>query len=254
LIAVYKHEHLGYLAPGPEGRMVFTTQAGRLDVDGKPIGRAELRTPTPLEPIIPSSDPTYYLTIGGLPLIDSFGGHFPAASEGNQEVTASVHAADGTRLLTVHGLDEMAGLPSGDRRADNTIIPGDFTLDKRFHLIPPAGLLITIPATNDRLVLRRLDLAEALDRAGGDYLVVVSPTTLTASPGQRLEHQIVARARRGGITCTLSHGPAGLSVTPDGKVTWLVTGQAGGEDVTAEIAVRDAASQERVHRLQICVK
>lgn len=32
------------------------------------------------------------------------------------------------------------------------------TLDKRYHLVPQAGLLITIPTDNDRLVLRQIDL------------------------------------------------------------------------------------------------
>ena len=41
-----------------------------------------------------------------------------------------------------------------------TRIISDFTIDKRFHLVPAAGLLITIPVTDDRLVLRRIDLSE----------------------------------------------------------------------------------------------
>jgi hypothetical protein len=34
-------------------------------------------------------------------------------------------------------------------------IKHDFTFDKRVHLVPEARLLITIPASNDRLVLHR---------------------------------------------------------------------------------------------------
>ena len=56
-------------------------------------------------------------------------------------------------------------------------------IDKRFHLVPQAGLLITIPNSHDRLVLRRLDLDEALNRAGRDYLVVASLRSVNASPG-----------------------------------------------------------------------
>jgi hypothetical protein len=63
-------------------------------------------------------------------------------------------------LLSIGGLSEMADAPAEDRRPDGTRIISDFTIDKRFHLVPAAGLLITIPVTNDRLVLRRIDLSE----------------------------------------------------------------------------------------------
>ena len=79
-------------------------------------------------------------------------------------MTASVHsAADGTPLLIVKDLDEMEGA-----RPNESWIKDDFTVEKRFHLIPAANLLITIPYTNDRLVLRRLDVRKAVDSLGGD--------------------------------------------------------------------------------------
>src|SRR5262249_20112142 len=42
----------------------------------------------------------------------------------------------------------------------------DFTFDKRVLLIPQAKLLITIPLSNDRLILYRIDLESALPRIG----------------------------------------------------------------------------------------
>jgi hypothetical protein len=44
---------------------------------------------------------------------------------------------------------------------DEQQIKHDFTLDKRFHLIPQAKVLIVIPPSNDRLVLYRVDLDKA---------------------------------------------------------------------------------------------
>jgi hypothetical protein len=35
------------------------------------------------------------------------------------------------------------------------VIKHDLTFDKRVHLIPAARLVITVPASNDRLVLHR---------------------------------------------------------------------------------------------------
>ena len=52
-------------------------------------------------------------------------------------------------------------LPAADAVKD------DFTLDKRVLLLPHAKVLITIPLSNDRIVIHRLDLDAALELAGG---------------------------------------------------------------------------------------
>ncbi len=70
-----------------------------------------------------------------------------------------LRAGDGTRFLTVVGLGEMAGvLQKGD------IVRDGISLENRYHLVPAAKLLVTIPPTNDRLVLRRLDIPPAAGR------------------------------------------------------------------------------------------
>jgi hypothetical protein len=241
---------LGHLVPGPDGRTVFTGSGGRLDVDGKPIGQAEPPgLPAAREMAVPSSDPVYYLSIAGLSVAVP---GFPRPSSTPGAETVSVHAADGSRLLTVHGLDEMAGTVMNEIWVPG--IPDDLTTDKRFHLVPAAHLLITIPPTNDRLVLRRLELDAAHDRAGGDRLTVVSLPTLTATAGQKLEHQIVARSKEGGITYTLARGPDGLELTPDGKLTWIVPQTRKGQDVTAVVTVGDASGAELFHTLKIRVE
>src|SRR5262249_14957708 len=45
--------------------------------------------------------------------------------------------------------------------------------EKTIHYYPRAGLLITL-ANKDRLVLRRVELLEQLEKSGRDYLVVLS--------------------------------------------------------------------------------
>ena len=76
-------------------------------------------------------------------------------------------------------------------------IQGDFTVEKRFHLVPAANLLITIPFTNDRLVLRTLDIGKALDELGGDYFFVTSPSNLHTKADKAVHHQIEARFQSG---------------------------------------------------------
>jgi S1-C subfamily serine protease len=254
LIVPCEHIACGYVAPGPDGRTLFTGLMGRLDRDGKPIATAGPPRKSAPEISIPSSDPAYYLSVSGL--ADSVTGYVDPSFRHRRSpagaVTAAIHAADGSRLLTVHGLDEMAFEIKQEDQYEWA--KNELTLDKRFHFVPAAHLLITIPAENDRLVLRRLDLDEALDRAGRDDLIVRSPPILGAVAGQTLEHRIAARSRQGGITCTMVSGPEGLRVAPDGQLTWPVPQKLQGQDVTAVVSVKDASGQERSQTLAICVK
>ena len=121
------------------------------------------------------------------------------------------------------------------------------TLDKRFHFVPAANLLITVPPSNDRLVCRRPDLDAALNSAGGDSLIFLSSPLLTAAAGTKLEHQIIARSRKGRITYTLTDGPDGLKVTPEGKLTWSVPDRLKGVTVKVVVTVGDASGDEVFH-------
>ena len=246
LIATNESGPFAHLAPGADNRTIFTGSGGRLDADGKPQGRVDPAPSAAAELTVPSSDPLYYLGIGGLAAALPEARHPVAAPA---EVTATIHATgDGTRLLTVNGLTEMAGQDRND-----LFIESDFTVDKRFHLVPAAHLLITIPPSNDRLVLRRLDVEEALGRAG-DFLIVAALPAMAATPGRKLEHQVVARSKKGGLTYAVANGPDGLGVAADGKITWLVPKELAGKDVQAVVSVGDASDREVFLTLKIYVK
>jgi hypothetical protein len=115
-------------------------------------------------------------------------------------------------------------------------------------------LLVTIPPASDRLVLRKLDVEAALDQLGGDYLIVAPPPALTASPGRTLEHLIMARSRKGKITCTLVDGPQGMAISPEGKIVWTVPLELSSPEVKAVVSVADASGQERFVPLMITIK
>ena len=99
----------GYVVPGPDGHTVFTGLAGRLHADGRFLGRAEpegAESQWQTELALPSTDPAYYLSISGLPLVVTN----DTSGRSHGGVTVSIHASsDGSRLLTVQGFDEMAG-------------------------------------------------------------------------------------------------------------------------------------------------
>ncbi len=232
---------LRYLAPGPDGGTIYTGRAGALDAFGKPVGGPE-PTSSP-RMTIPASEPSYYLEVKGL---EQDGSSVPVTGR----ISASIHASsDGDRLLTIQRLEEMGGeRPKQAERGD------DLTIDKRFHLIPAAHLLITIPFSDDRLVLRRLDLRKILEKSGRDYLVITSRSRLRVRAGRPLSHRIEAFSKAGGIRYTLARGPEGLVVSSDGELTWLPPKKsAGGQDATAVVTVADSSGLERFHTLRIRV-
>ena len=247
LSGIYNHDALDHLAPGPDGRTVFTGRGGVLNAQGKPVRGTDARPPASPELTVPSPDAAYYLSVSGLITNTP-----PNAGSGSvsARVTASVHAAsDGTRLLTVRDLDEMDGASVNESR-----IQDDFTVEKRFHFIPAANLLVTIPFTNDRLVLRGSISARPWTSS--------EETTSSSRPPQPCTPRLARRSiisskllsKAGGIRYTVAQGPDGMNVSPTGKLTWLPPkNAASGEVVTAVVTVADSAGRECFHTLSIRV-
>jgi hypothetical protein len=128
------------------------------------------------------------------------------------------------------------------------------TIDKRFHFIPAANLLITVPASNDRLVLRRLSLDEGIAHSATPILAVTSASDLSARPGQQLRHQIQVRSSKGGTMFDLAHGPDGLSVSGDGSVRWQVPLNAERKEYEAIVTIGDASGKQIFHTIRIRVE
>jgi hypothetical protein len=133
-----------YMIPSPDGRRVFHGKTGIRDAVfyETPIHSRGGQRPVEERPLrFPTTDPRFDITLRAADTI------------------TLLRAEDGTRLLAVAGLDEMAGvLQQGD------IIRDGISLENRYHFVPAARLLVTIPATNDRLALRRLEIGPAAGR------------------------------------------------------------------------------------------
>jgi WD40 repeat protein len=244
LKGIYNHDGLDHLAPGPDGLTVYTGRGGVLSAEGKPVKGPESRPPMLAELTVPSCDPAYYLSIDGLN-----GNGVPNSGPSLATLSVSVHAADdGNRFLTVRELDEMK---SAGRNESS--ITDDFTVDKRFHLVPAAELLITIPFSNDRIVMRRLDITKALGQFGSENIIVTSRSVLNAQANRAIQHQIEGRSKAGGLRYSLAKGPDGLTVSPAGQLSWLPPKEQAGEVVTAVVTVADSAGRERFHTITIRV-
>jgi hypothetical protein len=183
-----------------------------------------------------------------------YGGHYFVALRGTDnfrfsqggKLTAALYQEDGLRLiLTLTDLDEMT-FDRGQRSG--------LTFDKRLHIFPDAQLMVTIPDSKDKLILRRFNLIDELDKVGIDYLFVTSRPTPSARRGQVYTYQITAEAKRGMAQYVLDSGPPGMTLSKTGKLEWPVPADYNGKEENIIITLRDAAGQEIFHTFKIAVQ
>ncbi len=175
----YEHNSVGYVVPAEDGSCLFTQSSGIYapDLKGGRENQAEALLPVP--------GGVYYLGMTGNKGLWE-GGEFRGA----------IYIQSGRqKLLTLD--HPLFSLTRGEMWTDN-----DFTLDKRIVALPEAKILVTIPETNDRIVIRRLDLDAALDASGIDYLYVSSTPTTVVAAGTAWEYAIRVRMTREGRPLT----------------------------------------------------
>jgi predicted Zn finger-like uncharacterized protein len=181
--------------------------------------------------VVPAVEPGYFLSLANTCNPGTPPPH--AQADG----TAAVYNEDRKQLFFLRGLDELkARVP--------------LAWDKRIHYYPRAGLLLTLGGESDRLVLRRADLTEQLDKSGSDYLVVVSRPPL-AKAGTAFSYRLDVRSKKGGAKVKLESGPAGLKVTPEGQVSWDVPAKLDEPEAEVIVTIRDASGQEVFHTFKI---
>jgi hypothetical protein len=126
---------VGHTCPGPDGKVIFTGR-GLFTNHGQPIGDVGMPKG---EYTLPAAHGDLYLQLkSGSPYF------------------LAVHriGLEDPIIPKLDGVELIEGINGWDRDA--------FGTDKRIHFIPAAKLLSTIPATNDRLVLQRVDVEVAL--------------------------------------------------------------------------------------------
>jgi predicted Zn finger-like uncharacterized protein len=125
---------------------------------------------------------------------------------------------------------------------------------KRIHIIPDAKLLVTIPKSNDRLILRTVDLDKALEASAGDYLFVASRAPEVALLGAEYSYQVTAKSKKGGVKYTLEAAPPGMTVSAEGLVKWMVPGNFAEKRVDAILKVSDSSGKEAFQNLKLSVE
>jgi hypothetical protein len=204
----------GHLTPGPDGNTIFTGR-GLYTVQLKPLREDN---DAGAAYCVPATHGTLYLSVN--------------PRDGSLAVHMVGHLGPLARLTDV----EVPDLGDGDRES----FPGD----RRLNLIPDAKVIVTIPISNDRLVVQRFDLLEALKKADVDYLLVTSQPEMVAKTGEAWTYQLAVLSRKGGVTYRVESGPKGMEVSPQGLVKWQVPARTEETEAAVIIAVTDKAGQE----------
>jgi len=226
----YQHTTVGHIAPGPDGRILFTG-TGLFTNETKPFGTGRDGTFS-----VPAVEGSFYLAV-------RFGDQFRPAKV-RETAGMTVHVTGDSRPLATLPLE------LGNRdRFQQTGVPQD----KRIQFIPAAKLLVTLPQTNDRLIVRHFDVEEAMDKAGVDYLFVASRPPQLAPRGKDFVYPMIVKSKKGGLQFSVEAGPEGLKVTKTGVVVWKVPADMpeGSHDVI--VTVRDMAGQEIFHTFKVTV-
>jgi hypothetical protein len=124
---------------------------------------------------------------------------------------------------------------------------------QRVHLIPRAKVLVTVGEGNDRLVLRKFDLAAELEAEGIDYLFVASAPVTSATKGGKYTYKMDVRSKKGEVKVSLQSGPKGMTVSKDGLIQWSVPGRGEEEVQTVIVEVSDGSTQTIFHTFGIRV-
>ena len=123
----------------------------------------------------------------------------------------------------------------------------------RVHYLPQAQRIALVPGSNDRVVVRQLDLISELKKQGGKYLHILSNPPTLVGVGDKFQYQIEALSSGGAISYDLIKGPSGMVVESKGLVRWAVPKSPIGTKEKAVVAVRDSSGQEAYHTWEAIV-
>ena len=172
-----------HLIPGPDGKTVFTSKG----IMTRTLLRAE-PDDSGYGFCVPAVQGDYFLSI--TPGYASKGVGFTVYLGGMKRPVAKMDKAE-------HGLylDSVGGDTYG--------------IWRRAFFVPDAKVVAVLPASNDRVVLFKIDADAALEKSGENYLLIASKPPREAKAGKPLAYAIKVKSKSGGVTYKLDSGPKG---------------------------------------------
>jgi hypothetical protein len=222
------------VVPSPDGQFaysaaaVYTSQLALLHP--KP-------PPSFAKPFLPALHGPYYMRLDYKEW-DKLGGTLVFFLAGNDRPIA--------QLAGVAGVSNEQ-ISSGSNR-------DKLTPDQRVFFIPEAKLVVSVPGSNDRLILHRFDMDRELEQSGIDYLLVTSRPVTQAVKGGAYRYALAVKSKKGGVKYRLESGPDGMRISADGRLTWDVPAGFAEAEAGVIVTVSDASGQEVFHTFKVAVR
>ncbi len=215
----------GHTMPDASGQ-VFLDADGRYGPDGHTLDHA---TEWPRDYrygdfCLPTAEPSpFYLKL-----------QVPASGDTKHPFRIAIHSMlDSQQVVDLDGRgSEALGQSVGDT----------VHLSDRFWYFPSAKSLVVLPFQKSGIHVYPFDVDAALEKSGQDYLVAASDASRWAKPGGTYIFRPVYRSRKGDVKISLQQNPPGMSMGPDGTISWKVPPDLAGKRVSVILGVRDASS------------
>ncbi len=220
----------GHAIPSADGRFLLTGR-GLYSQQCKSIGKEDRNNPY----LLPAVQGPYCLALD-----------LNQKGPGSQRHPVAIHLPGLARpLVTLTGLELPEGMNAWDREK--------FQTDRRIHFIPDAKLLLTLPTSNDKLILHRLDVEQLVEKSDTDYLFITSQPPESVRKRQTFRYQLQVKSRKGGVSYKLDAAPAGMEVT-EGLIRWTVPADYAEAETTVIVCVSDKSGQEVFQTFKVTIE
>ena len=229
----------GYVDPNADGKLIYTA-IGAYTPQLKPLFAPAKFPKWSLD--VPSISADFFLKG---PLRDPFGVPPPGPVKTKAELSIVLKRPETT----------LAKLEVNLRTDEDVRYSGRFSLDQRIHFVPAAETVVVLGDSSNHVIeLHRVDLNEALEKSGIDYLLVTSLPPCEFVPGKPFRRRISVKSKAGEVRYKLGVGPPGMTIARDGWLSWAPPVDIGASPVEVQVVVTDLSSQETTHSFQMRAK
>jgi len=232
----------GWLTPGPDGQL-FYTAGGWVGIRGY----EQLRTTTW------ESHALFPTTVNGL------AGRLPAIDPKGQGLDGApmLDLVDpiGERVLLPDWI-EFPEFDSKSMAVSRTFLREDpLTWDKRIFCSPQLGIVATVPLAGRSVVIRKVDVWEALREQGVEFIMVTASVPVHLEAGTELNAELSAETSSTNVLeYELVQGPEGMLVSKTGELTWDVPKSASGSLQAVLVRIHSAEGREDLWSHEFSVK
>ncbi len=141
------------------------------------------------------------------------------------------------------------GLGPGDYR------PNELPMDKRLFYNVEKSLIVSIPASNDRLTWQSLNLRTEIKSQNANCFFVTSSPIRFFLPGRTYSYPIQVETSSSRVNYRLISGPEEMKISPDGVLQWVAPRTGTLSKVDVSISITNDSGKEIVesfslHRLE----